>query len=168
MRVVVGLGSNVGARLVNLRAAIAKLAVRAPILGASRVYETAPVGGPPQGDFLNAALAIAWSGEPLALLDALLAIERELGRERRASDIRFGPRTIDLDILWIEGRAIDLAPRLVVPHPRLRERAFALAPLLDVAPGAADPTTRERYSVPAEQELRAIDEPLVERAARDV
>jgi 2-amino-4-hydroxy-6-hydroxymethyldihydropteridine diphosphokinase len=154
---VVGLGSNVGDRLANLRFAASRLAedARACVLGRSRVYETAPVGGPPQGDFLNAAIALSWSGEALELLDACLAIERELGRVRDETAVRFGPRTIDLDILWIDDLAID-HPHLVVPHPRLHERAFALAPLLDVAPDAIDPTTGARYALPSERGLCAM------------
>lgn len=104
----------------------------------SRVYETAPVGGPAQPDYLNAAVRIDWAGEPLDLLDRLQAIEQELGRVRTVAN---GPRTIDLDVLWIEGLTLD-HPRLVVPHPRLHERPFALAPLLDVLPDAPFTTTR--------------------------
>lgn len=106
----------------------------APVRARSYVYATEPVGGPPQGEFLNAAVRVECTQSPAELLDALLAIEQELGRVRRAEE-RWGPRTIDLDILWIEGVAVD-TPRLTVPHPRLEERAFALAPLLDVAPNA--------------------------------
>lgn len=105
------------------------------------MYETAPVGGPPQGDFLNAAVLVDVRGEPLELLDALLSIERSLGRVR---DARWGPRTIDLDILWIEGVVFE-HPRLVVPHPHLTERAFALAPLLELVPAAVDPRTGRAY-----------------------
>jgi 2-amino-4-hydroxy-6-hydroxymethyldihydropteridine diphosphokinase len=108
------------------------------------VYATTPVGGPPQPEFLNAAASLRYGGAPLDLLDALLAIEARLGR-RRAE--RWGARTIDLDVLWIEGLAIDTA-RLVVPHPRLQERAFALVPLLEIEPGARDPRTGAVYAAP--------------------
>jgi 2-amino-4-hydroxy-6-hydroxymethyldihydropteridine diphosphokinase len=101
----------------------------------SRVYATAPVGPVPQPEFLNAAALVSWSGTPHALLDVLLAIEASLGRVRDPEQ-RFGPRTIDLDVLYIEGMAVDDA-RLTVPHPRLLERAFALVPLLEVLPEAA-------------------------------
>jgi 2-amino-4-hydroxy-6-hydroxymethyldihydropteridine diphosphokinase len=134
---VVGFGANLADRLGALRAAAARL----PVVRRSRVYETAPVGGPPQPNYLNAAALVAFDGEPMALLDRLLAIELELGRVR---DVKNGPRTIDLDLLWIDGQTMD-DPRLVVPHPRLHERPFALAPLLDVAPGALDPRTGTRY-----------------------
>jgi 2-amino-4-hydroxy-6-hydroxymethyldihydropteridine diphosphokinase len=113
-----------------------------PILARSRLYETAPVGGPPQPDFLNAAVLIAWSASPLVLLDALHAIETKLGRVRSVPN---APRTIDLDILWIEGLILDDL-RLIVPHPRLHERAFALAPLLDIVPDAVDPRTNQPLS----------------------
>jgi 2-amino-4-hydroxy-6-hydroxymethyldihydropteridine diphosphokinase len=131
---VIGLGGNVGDRIATLREATARVAALpgARVIARSRVYETAPVGGPKQGDFLNAAILVEYMQSPRALLDALQAIEADLGRTR---ETRWGPRTIDLDVLWIEGVAID-EPGLVVPHPRLAERAFALAPLLDVAPDA--------------------------------
>ncbi len=128
-----------------LREAIARLAASsAPILARSRVYETAPVGGPPQPAFLNAAVLVAWEMAPRDLLVVTQAIERELGRTR---DVRWGPRTIDLDLLWIEGVTVD-EPDLVVPHPRLAERAFAVAPLLDVAPGAIEPRSGLPYRIP--------------------
>ncbi len=116
----------------------------ARITARSRVYETAPVGGVAQGPFLNAAVTVAWDAEPSALMAALLEVERELGRVR---DVRWGPRTIDLDVLWIDGLVVT-EPSLVVPHPALHERAFALAPLLDVAPEAWDPRSGARYVVP--------------------
>jgi 2-amino-4-hydroxy-6-hydroxymethyldihydropteridine diphosphokinase len=92
----------------------------------------------------------------VALLDDLLSIEAVLGRIRRE---RWGPRTIDLDLLWIDGLVVD-HPRLAVPHPRLRERAFAVVPLLDVAPDARDPTTDEPFAVPP-GEIVVTDEALV-------
>lgn len=158
LRAVVGFGSNLGDRLGTMRAALAELARLARVEATSRVYESPalvwcssphPSGvrtqGPPQGDYLNAAALVTWEGEPEALLDALLAIEAKLGRVRRE---KWGPRTIDLDVLWIEGREVRTA-RLVVPHPELARRAFAVAPLLDVAPAAA-------YAVPP-GELRVLE-----------
>ena len=109
----------------------------------SRVYETAAVG-PPQPDYLNAAALVTYEGEAAALLEELLGIERGLGRVRGE---RWGPRTIDLDLLW----AADLTvrtPTLELPHPRLAERAFALVPMLDVAPDARDPRTGSPYARP--------------------
>ena len=105
----------------------------------SPLYETVPVGGPPQGDFINAAIALETTMTAEELLRAALAIERRRGRIRRE---RFGPRTLDIDVLWVDGEVVAL-PWLEVPHPRLYDRAFALRPLLDVAPDARDPRTRE-------------------------
>lgn len=150
MRVVIGLGGNLGDRLANLREAKARIGAVATVLASSLVWETAPVGGPAQPDFLNAALLIAWSSSPIALLDVLMAIEHDLGRVR---GVRNGPRTVDLDMLWIEGETVN-EPRLVVPHPRLHERAFAIAPLLDVVPLAADPRTGKRYVIPTGDGVR--------------
>jgi 2-amino-4-hydroxy-6-hydroxymethyldihydropteridine diphosphokinase len=144
LRAVVGLGANLGDRLSTMRTALAELARVARVEATSRVYES-PALGPPQPDYLNAAALVEWEGEPEALLDALLAIEAKLGRVRRE---KWGPRTIDLDVLWIEGHEVR-TPRLVVPHPELPERAFAVAPLLDVAPGTP-------YAVPP-GELRVVE-----------
>ena len=145
LRAVVGVGANLGDRLATMRQAVDAVGRVATIVKRSPVYETAPVGGPQQPPFLNAAVLILYAGAPLALLDALLAIEADLGRVRRE---RWGPRTIDLDILWIDALAVR-DPRLEVPHPRLTERAFALLPLLDVVPDARDPLTGALYTAPA-------------------
>jgi 2-amino-4-hydroxy-6-hydroxymethyldihydropteridine diphosphokinase len=128
---IVGLGSNLGSREAFVVLAAKMLAADPAIelVARSRMYVTPPIG-PPQPDFVNAAVRIASELPARAILDRCLAIERALGRVREA---RWGPRTIDLDLLYWEGGAID-EPDLTVPHPRLIERAFALAPLLDVAP----------------------------------
>ncbi len=128
MKIVVGLGSNLGDRLVTLRRAVDELSKVAPILSASTVYETAPVGEVPQGPFLNAAVLVAFSGAR-ALFRETSAIEQRLGRIRRE---RWGPRTIDLDLLWAEEDVKEEG--LVIPHPRLHERAFAVVPLLELLP----------------------------------
>jgi 2-amino-4-hydroxy-6-hydroxymethyldihydropteridine diphosphokinase len=154
LRAVVGFGANLGDRLGTMRAALRALREMTHVAATSRVYATAPVG-PPQPEYLNGAARVAWEGAPVALLDVLLAIEAALGRVRAE---RFGPRVIDLDVLWIEGVALD-DPRLTVPHPRLHERAFAVAPLLDVAPDARDPRTGVRYVVPP-GEIRATGDVL--------
>lgn len=140
-----------------MREATARIARIATIEAASRIYETAPVGGPPQGEYLNAALRVTWSGDAESLLDALLAIERDLGRERR---VRWAARTIDLDILWIEGVAID-SDRVTVPHPRLFERAFAVTPLLEVAPGSVDPRTGKPIAPVEDAAIRVVDGTLL-------
>jgi 2-amino-4-hydroxy-6-hydroxymethyldihydropteridine diphosphokinase len=148
--VVVGLGSNLGDRLGNLRRAADKLGELGgvEVLARSSVFETAALGGPLQPDFLNAALCLRTSIEPVALLSHGLAVERSLGR-RRPDAVRWGPRTIDIDVLWIAGLSVAL-PGLTVPHPRLAERPFALQPLLELVPGAVDPRSGQRLdSLPA-------------------
>jgi 2-amino-4-hydroxy-6-hydroxymethyldihydropteridine diphosphokinase len=127
-----------------MRAAVSELARAIELERTSHVYATAPVG-PPQPEFLNAAVLVHHAGTPEELLDALLAIEAKLGRVRRE---KWGPRTIDLDFLWADGVFLESA-RLTVPHPHLRARAFALVPLLELVPDAADPRTGERYVVPS-------------------
>lgn len=129
-----------------MREAVRQLEEVAAVDATSHVYETPPVG-PPQPDYLNAAALVTWEGTPSALMEALLAIEARLGRVRAAGE-RNAPRTIDLDLLWIEGLRVQ-APNVVVPHPRLTERAFALAPMLELVPDAKDPTTGRAYVVPA-------------------
>jgi 2-amino-4-hydroxy-6-hydroxymethyldihydropteridine diphosphokinase len=136
-------GANLGDRLATMRAAARELGSVAFTEATSHVYATAAVG-PPQPDYLNAAALVRCAGSPESLLDALLSIERRLGRVRAE---KWGPRTIDLDVLWIDGTVVD-TPRLTVPHPRLRERAFALAPMLELVPNARDPRTGEAYAVP--------------------
>jgi 2-amino-4-hydroxy-6-hydroxymethyldihydropteridine diphosphokinase len=159
LRAVIGLGANLGDRLTTLRGAaraIGEAAQVGRLVGGSRIFETAPVGGPPQPPFLNAAVLVEAEDAPLALLEDLLAIEARFGRVRRE---RWGPRTLDLDLLWIAGTTVNDA-RLVVPHPRLTERAFALLPLLDVAPDARDPTTGAPYVVPDGEGARDTGERL--------
>ena len=144
LRFVVGFGSNLGDRLAMLRAAAGDLARAVRVEKTSHVYATAPVGGVPQPEFLNAAALVDYDRTPEELLDLLLAIERKLGRVRGE---KWGPRVIDLDLLWGEGM-VKGSVRLTVPHPRLRERAFAIVPLLELVPDATDPRTGERYAVP--------------------
>ncbi len=128
--VLVALGSNLGDRLSWLRFARRRLSgADTEIRAASPVFETDPVGGPPQGPYLNAALRLTTRCEPEAFLDRLLAIERDAGRFRRELN---GPRSLDLDILVFGTRIID-TPRLNVPHPRLCDRAFVLVPASAIA-----------------------------------
>jgi 2-amino-4-hydroxy-6-hydroxymethyldihydropteridine diphosphokinase len=138
---VIGLGANLGERRQTLVEAARAITELGRISAVSALYQTTPVGGPPQPDFLNAAVRLDYRGDPLALLEALLAIERRFGRERRE---RWGPRVLDLDLLWIDGVQVRTAT-LEVPHPRLAERTFALDPLLDVCPTATDPHTGRPY-----------------------
>ncbi len=155
LRAVVGLGANLGDRLSAMRSAVRELGQVARVEKTSRAYATAPVGGIAQPEFMNAAALVIFRGEAVQLLDELLAIEKKLGRVRKE---RWGPRTIDLDILWIEGLVVD-TPRLVVPHPSLHERAFALVPMLELVPDAADPRTGQRYVAPA-GDVRATEDVL--------
>jgi 2-amino-4-hydroxy-6-hydroxymethyldihydropteridine diphosphokinase len=130
----VGLGSNAGDRLGNLQRAVDLLGAREGlrVRASSRVYETDPVGGPPQPDYLNAVIEVETDLEPYGLFGACREVEDALGRERLE---RWGPRTIDLDVLTYDDREID-EPDLQVPHPRMHERAFVLVPLLELT---ADP-----------------------------
>jgi 2-amino-4-hydroxy-6-hydroxymethyldihydropteridine diphosphokinase len=139
---VVGIGSNLGDRRSTLDAAVDRIAElpRTRVLARSEIRETAPVG-PPQGPYLNGALRVMTAFDPEPLLEALLDIERGLGRIRGH---KWGPRTVDLDILWIRGVSL-WTPRLSVPHPHLAERLFALEPLVEVCPDAADPATGVAY-----------------------
>ena len=131
----IGLGTNLGDRLGYLRGALARLDADARVVveDVSRVYETPP-WGPPQPHYLNAAVRIGTALSPAEVLALCLNVEASLGRVRNE---RWGPRTIDLDVLYAEedGRVLVLSEAMLeVPHPRLLERAFALAPLLDVMP----------------------------------
>jgi 2-amino-4-hydroxy-6-hydroxymethyldihydropteridine diphosphokinase len=131
-RAYIGVGANLGDREATIRAALAALP---GVVGVSQLRETDPVGVVDQPPFLNGAVAVETDFSPRELLDALLAVERELGRERRE---RWGPRTIDLDLLLYGDETID-EPGLTVPHPRLHERRFALEPLIDLDPELAIP-----------------------------
>lgn len=139
MNAFLGLGSNLGDRLATLRRAIDLLAAEPGISvqRTSRVWETDPVGGPEQPDFLNVVAEIDMALEPHDLLEAANRIEATLGRTR---DIRWGPRTIDIDILLIDSLTIH-DDRLTVPHPRLHERAFVIMPLLELLPDPVLPNT---------------------------
>jgi 2-amino-4-hydroxy-6-hydroxymethyldihydropteridine diphosphokinase len=134
----VAIGSNLGDRRSNVEAAVAAIrglpGVRDVV--ASTVRETEPVGGPPQGPFLNAAVRFRTRLGARALLEKLLAIEAALGRVRREP---WGPRTIDLDLLMLGEQVIDEAG-LRVPHPRMCERRFVLEPLAEIAPEVVHPT----------------------------
>jgi len=123
----VGLGANLGDREATIRAAVAQLP---GLVAVSPLHETDPVGVIDQPPFLNGVAALETELPPRELLDVLLAVERRLGRERGE---RWGPRTIDLDLLLYGDEVID-EDGLTVPHPRLRERRFVLEPLAGLAP----------------------------------
>jgi 2-amino-4-hydroxy-6-hydroxymethyldihydropteridine diphosphokinase len=130
----IGLGGNLGDPLATLRSAVHRLMTvpRSRFLGASRFYRTPAWGERDQADFVNAVIAIETALPPNALLDELLGIERQFGRLRGTDgNGRWGPRTLDLDILLYGPLSLDTAS-LTLPHPHLHERAFALVPLLEL------------------------------------
>lgn len=130
----IGLGGNVGDPLGTLRSAVHRLMTvpRSRFLGASRFYRTSAWGQRDQADFVNAVVVIETALPPRPLLDELLAIEREFGRQRAADGSgRWGPRTLDLDILLYGDMRLQ-SEGLTLPHPHLHERAFALVPLLEL------------------------------------
>lgn len=133
-----GLGSNVGDRLANLRAAAAALPGHGiAVQGRSSAYETEPQGAVPhQPDFLNACLEVATALEPLAALEACKGVERELGRS--AAGVRHGPRVIDVDLLLLGDVELDV-PELTLPHRDVLDRRFVLVPLLELDPELALP-----------------------------
>jgi len=136
----IALGANLGDRAGTLVEALNRLhgheAIR--IVRCSGVYETDPVGYLDQPQFLNMAAAVSTTLGPESLLEVMLEIETGLGRTR---DIRNGPRTVDLDLLWMEGQSLD-TPHLTLPHPRMLERAFVLFPLNDIVPQDEDSRLR--------------------------
>ncbi|MEE3325763.1 MAG: 2-amino-4-hydroxy-6-hydroxymethyldihydropteridine diphosphokinase [Myxococcota bacterium] len=136
----VALGSNLGDRaalLVAGREGLAQLP-ESRLVGASSVYETAPVGPVDQGTYLNAVVVLETGLAPLLLLRRMLEIEAGQGRQREAQTQRLGPRTLDLDLL-LYGDACVNEPGLEVPHPRLHQRAFVLEPLCEVGPKLIHP-----------------------------
>lgn len=141
MRAYVGLGSNLGDRRALLERALELLAAQPglDVVAVSSFRETDPVGYVDQPRFLNGACAVETSLGPRELLERLLAVELELGRERAGP--RYGPRTIDLDLLLYGQEQLD-EPGLTVPHPRLAERTFALEPLVELDPDLSLPDGR--------------------------
>jgi 2-amino-4-hydroxy-6-hydroxymethyldihydropteridine diphosphokinase len=154
-----GLGSNQGDRLANLRAA--RAALERPglrVIASSSVYETEPQGElTDQADFLNACLRIETDLEPELLLEACRAVERELGR--RPGGARHGPRPIDVDVLLLDDRE-HASERLRLPHPEVRSRRFVLEPLLEL-----DPELRLPDGTALADELAALSGQRVERFA---
>jgi len=130
-RAFIGLGSNLGDRRALLRQAVESLRAHGDLVGVSPLYETEPVGGPGgQGPYLNLVVALSTTDTPRALLERCQALESAAGRVRT---VRWGPRTLDADVLWVEGLQVD-EEDLIVPHPRLWERRFVVQPLADLAP----------------------------------
>jgi 2-amino-4-hydroxy-6-hydroxymethyldihydropteridine diphosphokinase len=162
VRAFLGLGSNLGDRLESLQRAVDLLAA-APgirVVRSSRVYETDPMGGPPQPDFLNAVVEVETDLTPMELLRACHGIEDEMKRTR---SVRWGPRTVDLDVLTYGSEQID-EDDLTVPHPRTHERAFVLVPLLELDPDPPLPGGRRvatlRLEPNALQGVRLYGHPL--------
>jgi 2-amino-4-hydroxy-6-hydroxymethyldihydropteridine diphosphokinase len=140
-----GIGSNLGDRLGNLQLAVDHLAAAdgVDVVGVSPVYETAPVGGPEQPDFLNAVIAVDTTQTAHELLTLAQSIEVAAARVRT---VHWGPRTLDVDVLLVGDERID-DPDLVVPHPRMAERAFVVVPLADLDPAWRARIPSDRDSV---------------------
>ena len=136
--VYLSLGSNLGRREDNLRRAIGLLRRYVRPRRASSVYETAPWGFRQQPDFLNCVLEVTATLAPRQVLSSVKSLEREMGRQ---PGVRYGPRLIDVDILFYGGQTLEY-PDLQIPHPRLHQRAFVLVPLGDLAPELSHPTLR--------------------------
>lgn len=142
-RAYLGLGSNLGDRLAYLRAAVEAMP---DVVAVSKVYETAPVGGPEQDAYLNLVVELDTELDARGLLGRCRELEEAAARVRVE---RWGPRTLDVDVLWHGSGPVD-EPDLIVPHPRMFERAFVLVPLRDVAPDLIPVDSAD----PAESELR--------------
>jgi 2-amino-4-hydroxy-6-hydroxymethyldihydropteridine diphosphokinase len=141
------LGANLGDRLGALQRAVDLLAEHGVVASASsRVWETEPIGGPRgQPAFYNAVIRANTDLEPRAILGAAHAVEAALGRTR---DVRWGPRTLDIDVLLVDDVMSD-DPALTLPHPRMTERAFVVLPLLDLVPDPVLPDGRRILDLPA-------------------
>lgn len=134
-RAYLSLGSNVGNRAANLNAAIERLARIGEVEAVSSFYETEPVEITNQPWFLNCVVALETEKSPRTLLEAVLRVEQEMGRQRKQKK---GPRNIDIDILLF-GDAVERSEGLTIPHPALHQRLFVLEPLAEIAPGARHP-----------------------------
>jgi 2-amino-4-hydroxy-6-hydroxymethyldihydropteridine diphosphokinase len=147
--VYLALGSNLGDRSANLRTALAALPPKVKVQTLSPIYETPPWGVTDQPAFLNMVLRGKTRLTPTNLLKYVKSLETSLGR---LPTIRYGPRLIDIDILFYDDLVLD-TPELILPHPRLHERAFVLVPLADLAPALVHP----RLGKPVRELLRAVD-----------
>ena len=156
----IALGSNLDDPEAKVRLAIKALAElpMARLVAASSLYRSAPVGRTDQPDFVNAVAQLSTTLAPQALLAALLALEQRFGRER---SFRNAPRTLDLDLLLYDAQCI-AEPGLAVPHPRMHQRAFVLAPLVEIAPACIIPG----IGPAADWLARCADQPIVRLAAQ--
>ena len=154
----IGIGSNVGERSSFCRRAVSALddTPEIRVTATSSLYETEPVGGPPQRSFINLVARIETTLGPRTLLGVCKEIERMLGRE--PSDIRWGPRVVDLDVLTFGDEKIN-DEDLEIPHPRMLQRKFVLIPLLEIEPEASDPwgARYSDWSEEAEGQVRLVE-----------
>lgn len=137
-RAVLSVGSNIGDRMGHLQGALDALAERVDVIAISGIFETSPVGGPEQDDFLNAVIIVETTLAPHELLELCQQVEADRDRVR---EVRWGPRTLDVDIIAMDGTVLDDSV-LTLPHPRAHERAFVCVPWLDVDADAALPQGR--------------------------
>ena len=141
-RIYLSLGTNLGNREQNLEAVLQELPPEVTILESSPVYQTEPWGYLDQPDFLNQVLAVETTLSPDELLDYVKGIEKKIGRK---PSVRFGPRIVDIDILFYGDRIIS-EENLVIPHPRIKDRAFVLIPLAELDPDLIHPGTNSSIS----------------------
>ena len=157
-RAYLGLGSNMGDRMGYLQVAVTAMS---DCVAVSGVYETDPVGGPDQGRFLNVVAELDTDQSARGLLELCQRLEASADRVR---EVRWGPRTLDVDVLWVDGETVDEAD-LVVPHPRMFERAFVMVPLGELAPDLA-----EGWADPGSGDCRRLGDwdELVPRTSEDI
>ena len=167
MRFILGLGANLGDRTSTMREAVRRLGELGTVGRRSRIYSSAPVGGPPQPPYHNAAVELHADLDPMELLAQTQTIERALGRDRttEAGSVRWGPRPIDVDLL-LAGAHGELElhlPGLTLPHPRLHERAFALAGVVEIDPDLVHPTLKRPLTALLREQRGSLCAPTGER-----
>jgi 2-amino-4-hydroxy-6-hydroxymethyldihydropteridine diphosphokinase len=153
-RAFLALGSNLGDRVFELRRAVGALD---ELTACSSVFETDPVGGPDdQGPYLHMVVQLETDRSPRQLLETCRALEAAAQRKRI---VHWGPRTLDVDVLWVDGATVD-DPDLRVPHPRMRERPFVLAPLAELAPDLVPPGWEEGFTHLGVHRIGSLDDLL--------